>query len=183
MLLRKCGIFFELRKCLESSLDSFSIPCCQVKVLDVLPFGMATRAREILEFLEISHIENRLMHELSTGQTSQVIRGVALLYIQDGLFLDQLVNNIALTWHLNKLNGNFLFHLDINLKMQAVLFIKALLRLHFGTEGRTINHYKFLNLLTSKISRRNRSWNKINFPHKFISCRHLFKRERISQYS
>ena len=102
---------FELRKLLGIvSGDLQQTYCRQIKVLDVILSGffssigiyynhnvtpeMGTRAREILEFLEISHLENRLICELSTGEARRVLIGRALVHDPHVLVLDEPSNSL-----------------------------------------------------------------------------------------
>lgn len=104
---------FELRKLLGIvSGDLQQTYCRQIKVLDVVLSGffssigiyynhnvtpeMKIRAREILEFLEISHLENRLMCELSTGESRRVLIGRALVHDPRALILDEPANSLDL---------------------------------------------------------------------------------------
>jgi iron complex transport system ATP-binding protein len=102
---------FELRKLLGIvSGDLQQTYCRQIKVVDVVLSGffssigiyynhnitpeMGTRAREILEFLEISHLENRLICELSTGEARRVLIGRALVHDPHVLVLDEPSNSL-----------------------------------------------------------------------------------------
>jgi iron complex transport system ATP-binding protein len=104
---------FELRKLLGIvSGDLQQTYCRQIEVLDVVLSGffssigiyynhnvtpeMETRAREILEFLEISHLENRLICELSTGEARRVLIGRALVHDPHALVLDEPANSLDL---------------------------------------------------------------------------------------
>jgi iron complex transport system ATP-binding protein len=104
---------FELRKLLGIVSGDLQQTCCrQIKVLDVVLSGffssigiyynhnvtpeMETRAREILEFLEISHLENRLMCELSAGEARRVLIGRALVHDPHALILDEPANSLDL---------------------------------------------------------------------------------------
>jgi iron complex transport system ATP-binding protein len=104
---------FELRKLLGIvSGDLQQTYCRQIIVLDVVLSGffssigiyynhnvtpeMVTRAREILEFLEISHLENRLICELSTGEARRVLIGRALVHDPRALILDEPANGLDL---------------------------------------------------------------------------------------
>jgi iron complex transport system ATP-binding protein len=104
---------FELRKLLGVVSGDLQQTCCrQIRVLDVVLSGffssigvyynhnitpeMETRAREILEFLEISHLENRLMCELSTGEARRVLIGRALVHDPRALILDEPTNSLDL---------------------------------------------------------------------------------------
>ena len=104
---------FELRKFLGIvSGDLQQTYCRQTKVMDVILSGffssigiyynhkvtleMETRAREILEFLEISHLENRLICELSTGESRRVLIGRALVHDPRALILDEPANSLDL---------------------------------------------------------------------------------------
>jgi iron complex transport system ATP-binding protein len=55
---------------------------------------METRAREVLEFLEISHLEDRLMSELSSGEARRVLIGRALVHDPQVLILDEPTNGL-----------------------------------------------------------------------------------------
>jgi iron complex transport system ATP-binding protein len=102
---------FELRKLLGIvSGDLQQTYCRQIKVVDVVLSGffssigiyynhnitpeMGSRAREILEFLEISHLENRLICELSTGEARRVLIGRALVHDPHVLVLDEPSNSL-----------------------------------------------------------------------------------------
>jgi iron complex transport system ATP-binding protein len=104
---------FELRKLLGIvSGDLQQTYCRQIIVLDVILSGffssigiyynhnvtpeMVNRAREILEFLEISHLENRLICELSTGEARRVLIGRALVHDPRALILDEPANGLDL---------------------------------------------------------------------------------------
>ena len=104
---------FELRKLLGIvSGDLQQTYCRQIKVLNVILSGffssigiyynhnvtleMEIRAREILEFLEISHLENRLICELSTGEARRVLIGRALVHDPHALILDEPANSLDL---------------------------------------------------------------------------------------
>jgi len=104
---------FELRKLLGIvSGDLQQTYCRQINVLDVILSGffssigiyynhnvtpeMETRAREILEFLEISHLENRLICELSTGEARRILIGRALVHDPCALILDEPANSLDL---------------------------------------------------------------------------------------
>lgn len=104
---------FELRKLLGIVSGDLQQTCCrQIKVMDVVLSGffssigiyynhnvtpeMENRAREILEFLEISHLENRLMCELSTGEARRVLIGRALAHDPYALVLDEPANSLDL---------------------------------------------------------------------------------------
>lgn len=104
---------FELRKLLGIISGDLQQTCCrQIRVLDVVLSGffssigiyynhnvtpeMETRAKEILEFLEISHLKNRLMCELSTGEARRVLIGRALVNDPHALILDEPANSLDL---------------------------------------------------------------------------------------
>lgn len=104
---------FELRKLLGIvSGDLQQTYCRQVSVLDVVLSGffssigiyynhkitpeMETRAREVLEFLEISHLTDRLMSELSSGEARRVLIGRALVHDPEALILDEPANSLDL---------------------------------------------------------------------------------------
>jgi len=104
---------FELRKLLGIvSGDLQQIYCRQINVLDVILSGffssigiyynhdvtpeMENRAREILEFLEILHLENRLICELSTGEARRILIGRALVHDPYALILDEPANSLDL---------------------------------------------------------------------------------------
>lgn len=104
---------FELRKLMGIvSGDLQQIHCRQIKVLDIVLSGffssigiyynhnvtpeMETRAREILEFLKISHLESRLMCDLSTGEARRVLIGRALVHDPHALVLDEPANSLDL---------------------------------------------------------------------------------------
>lgn len=104
---------FELRKLLGIvSGDLQQTYCRQINVLDVILSGffssigiyynhdvtpeMENRAREILEFLEILHLENRLICELSTGEARRILIGRALVHDPSALVLDEPANSLDL---------------------------------------------------------------------------------------
>jgi iron complex transport system ATP-binding protein len=104
---------FELRKLLGIvSGDLQQTYCRQIKVQDVVLSGffssigiyynhdvtseMKIRATEILRFLEIPHLENRLMCELSTGEARRVLIGRALVHDPQALILDEPANSLDL---------------------------------------------------------------------------------------
>jgi iron complex transport system ATP-binding protein len=104
---------FELRKLLGIvSGDLQQTYCRQVSVLDVVLSGffssigiyynhevtlkMEARAREVLEFLEISHLADRLMSELSSGEARRVLIGRALVHDPQALILDEPANSLDL---------------------------------------------------------------------------------------
>lgn len=104
---------FELRKLLGIvSGDLQQTYCRQINVLDVILSGffssigihynhdvtpeMENRAREILEFLEILHLENRLICELSTGEARRILIGRALVHDPYALVLDEPANSLDL---------------------------------------------------------------------------------------
>jgi ABC-type molybdenum transport system, ATPase component/photorepair protein PhrA len=102
---------FELRKLLGIvSGDLQQTYCRKVSVLDVILSGffssigiyynhtvtpeMEARAREVLEFLEISHLADRLMSELSSGEARRVLIGRALVHDPEALILDEPANSL-----------------------------------------------------------------------------------------
>ena len=104
---------FELRKLLGIVSGELQQTCCrQIRVLDVVLSGffssigiyynhkvtpeMETRAEEVLKFLEISHLADRLMCELSTGEARRVLIGRALVHDPQALFLDEPANSLDL---------------------------------------------------------------------------------------
>lgn len=104
---------FELRKLLGIvSGDLQQTYCRQTKVMDVVLSGffssigiyynhkvtpeMVARAREILEFLEITHLADRLMCELSTGEARRALIGRALVHDPQALILDEPANSLDL---------------------------------------------------------------------------------------
>ena len=104
---------FELRKLLGIvSGDLQQMYCRQVSVLDVILSGffssigiyynhkvtpeMEARAREVLEFLEISHLVDRLMSELSSGEARRVLIGRALVHDPQALILDEPTSSLDL---------------------------------------------------------------------------------------
>lgn len=104
---------FELRKLLGIvSGDLQQTYFRQISVLDVVLSGffssigiyynhkvtpeMETRAREVLEFLEISHLTDRLMSELSSGEARRVLIGRALVHDPEALILDEPANSLDL---------------------------------------------------------------------------------------
>jgi iron complex transport system ATP-binding protein len=103
----------ELRKLLGIVSGDLQQTCCrQIKVQDVVLSGffssigiyynhdvtpeMKNRANEILKFLEIPHLENRLMCELSTGEARRVLIGRALVHDPKALVLDEPTNSLDL---------------------------------------------------------------------------------------
>ncbi len=104
---------FELRKLLGIvSGDLQQTYCRQIRVFDVILSGffssigiyynhkvtpeMETRAEEILEFLEISHLADRLICELSSGEARRVLIGRALVHDPQALILDEPANSLDL---------------------------------------------------------------------------------------
>ncbi|AKB77324.1 ABC transporter, ATP-binding protein [Methanosarcina horonobensis HB-1 = JCM 15518] len=104
---------FELRKLLGIVSGELQQTCCrQIRVFDVVLSGffssigiyynhkvtpeMEARAKEVLEFLEISHLEDRLMCELSTGEARRVLIGRALVHDPQALILDEPANSLDL---------------------------------------------------------------------------------------
>jgi iron complex transport system ATP-binding protein len=104
---------FELRKLLGIVSGELQQTCCrQIRVLDTVLSGffssigiyynhevtpeMEARAREVLEFLEISHLTDRLMCELSTGEARRVLIGRALVHDPHALILDEPANSLDL---------------------------------------------------------------------------------------
>ncbi|MCO5380974.1 MAG: ABC transporter ATP-binding protein [Methanosarcina barkeri] len=104
---------FELRKLLGIvSGDLQQTYCRQVNVLDVVISGffssigiyynhkvtpeMESRAREVLEFLEITHLADRLMCELSAGEARRALIGRALVHDPQALVLDEPTNSLDL---------------------------------------------------------------------------------------
>ena len=104
---------FELRKLLGIvSGDLQQTYCRQISVRDVVLSGffssigiyynhkvtpeMKARAREVLEFLEITHLADRLMCELSTGEARRVLIGRALVHDPYALVLDEPANSLDL---------------------------------------------------------------------------------------
>jgi iron complex transport system ATP-binding protein len=57
---------------------------------------MEVRAREVLKFLEISHLADRLMSELSSGEARRVLIGRALVHNPQALILDEPANSLDL---------------------------------------------------------------------------------------
>jgi iron complex transport system ATP-binding protein len=57
---------------------------------------METRAREVLEFLEISHLAARLMSELSSGEARRALIGRALAHDPQALILDEPTTSLDL---------------------------------------------------------------------------------------
>lgn len=104
---------FDLRKLLGIvSGDLQQTYCRQIRVFDVILSGffssigiyynhkvtpeMEAKAEEILEFLEISHLSDRLMCELSTGEARRVLIGRALVHDPHALILDEPANSLDL---------------------------------------------------------------------------------------
>ena len=57
---------------------------------------MEARAREVLKFLKISHLADRLMSELSSGEARRVLIGRALVHDPQALILDEPANSLDL---------------------------------------------------------------------------------------
>jgi len=104
---------FELRKLLGIvSGDLQQTYCRQTKVMDVVLSGffssigiyynhkvtpeMVARAREVLEFLEITPLADRLMCELSTGEARRALIGRALVHDPQVLILDEPTTSLDL---------------------------------------------------------------------------------------
>ncbi|WP_048163082.1 MULTISPECIES: ABC transporter ATP-binding protein [unclassified Methanosarcina] len=104
---------FELRNLLGIVSGELQQTCCrQIRVLDVVLSGffssigiyynhevtpeMEASAEEVLEFLEISHLADRSMCELSTGEARKVLIGRALVHDPQALFLDEPANSLDL---------------------------------------------------------------------------------------
>ncbi|AGF96007.1 MULTISPECIES: ABC transporter ATP-binding protein [Methanosarcina] len=104
---------FDLRKLLGIVSGELQQTCCrEITVFDVILSGffssigiyynhkvtpeMEARAEEILEFLEISHLSDRFMHELSTGEARRVLIGRALVHDPQALILDEPANSLDL---------------------------------------------------------------------------------------
>jgi iron complex transport system ATP-binding protein len=104
---------FDLRKLLGIvSGDLQQTYCRQVSVMDVVLSGffssigiyynhkvtpeMEARAREVLEFLEISHLADRIISELSSGEARRVLIGRALVHDPEALILDEPANSLDL---------------------------------------------------------------------------------------
>ncbi|HOA68098.1 MAG TPA: ABC transporter ATP-binding protein [Methanosarcina thermophila] len=104
---------FELRKLLGIvSGDLQQTYCREVSVLDVVLSGffssigiyynhevtpeMKSRAWEVLKFLEISHLADRMMSELSSGEARRALIGRALVHDPQALILDEPANSLDL---------------------------------------------------------------------------------------
>lgn len=104
---------FKLRKMLGIVSRDLQRSCFRpIKVLDVVLSGffssigiffnhrvtpvMELRAGEILDFLDISHLAGRLMHEISTGEARRVLIARALVHDPQVLILDEPANNLDL---------------------------------------------------------------------------------------
>ena len=104
---------FELRKLLGIVSGDLQQTCCRpIKVLDVVLSGffssigiyynhkvtpeMEIRANEVLSFLEILALRDRLMCELSTGEARKVLIGRALVHDPLALLLDEPTNSLDL---------------------------------------------------------------------------------------
>jgi iron complex transport system ATP-binding protein len=104
---------FELRNLLGIVSGELQQTCCrQIRVFDVVLSGffssigiyynhkvtpeMEARAEEVLEFLEIPHLANRYMSELSTGEAKKVLIGRALVHDPQALVLDEPANSLDL---------------------------------------------------------------------------------------
>jgi iron complex transport system ATP-binding protein len=55
---------------------------------------METRAKEVLKFLEISHLADRMISELSSGEARRVLIGRALVHDPEALVLDEPTNSL-----------------------------------------------------------------------------------------
>lgn len=104
---------FDLRKLLGIVSGELQQTCCrQIRVFDVILSGffssigiyynhkvtseMEARAEEVLEFLEISHLADRYMCDLSTGEARRVLIGRALVHDPHALILDEPANSLDL---------------------------------------------------------------------------------------
>ncbi|HWR25261.1 MAG TPA: ATP-binding cassette domain-containing protein, partial [Methanosarcina sp.] len=104
---------FELRKLLGIVSGDLQQTCCRkIKVFDIVLSGffssigiyynhkvtqeMEAKAREVLEFLEISALENKEMCEISTGEAKRVLIGRALVHNPQALLLDEPANSLDL---------------------------------------------------------------------------------------
>jgi len=104
---------FELKNLLGIVSGDLQQVCCRrIKVLDILLSGffssigiyynhkvtpeMEAKARQVLEFLEISELADRLMCELSTGEARRVLIGRALVHDPEALILDEPANSLDL---------------------------------------------------------------------------------------
>ncbi len=110
---RKTWHVFELRKMLGIVSGDLQQTCCRpIRVLDVVLSGffssigiyynhrvtpeMEARAREVLDFLEITGLADRLMSEISTGEARKVLIARALVHDPQVLILDEPANSLDL---------------------------------------------------------------------------------------
>lgn len=108
---REAWHVFELRELLGIVSGELQQACCRkIRVLDVVLSGyfssigiyynhrvapwMENRALEVLNFLEISHLANREMNELSSGEAKRVLIGRALVHDPLALILDEPTNSL-----------------------------------------------------------------------------------------
>lgn len=102
---------FELRKMLGIVSGDLQQTCCRpIRVLDVVlsgffssigiyynhvvTSGMEARAREVLDFMEVARLEDRMMNELSTGEARRVLIARALVNDPRVLILDEPANSL-----------------------------------------------------------------------------------------
>ena len=60
---------------------------------------MEMKVDEVLEFLEITHLKNKNMNEMSSGEARRILIGRALVHDPDALILDEPMNNLDLHAH------------------------------------------------------------------------------------
>jgi iron complex transport system ATP-binding protein len=104
---------FELRKMLGIVSGDLQQTCCRpIRVLDVVLSGffssigiyynhrvtpeMEARAREVLDFLGVARLADRLMSEISTGEARRVLIARALVHDPQVLILDEPANSLDL---------------------------------------------------------------------------------------
>lgn len=104
---------FELRKMLGIVSGDLQQTCCRpIRVLDVVLSGffssigiyynhritpeMEARAREVLDFLAVATLADRLMSEISTGEARRVLIARALVHDPQVLILDEPSNSLDL---------------------------------------------------------------------------------------
>ncbi len=110
---KKTWHVFELRKMLGIVSGDLQQTCCRpIRVLDVVLSGffssigiyynhrvtpeMEVRAREVLAFLEVARLADRLMSEISTGEARKVLIARALVHDPRVLILDEPSNSLDL---------------------------------------------------------------------------------------
>jgi len=61
-----------------------------------ITFKMKKRAKEVIEFLELQHLKNRKMNEISSGEARRFLIGRALVHDPKALILDEPTNSLDL---------------------------------------------------------------------------------------